>query len=70
MTESIDLENPANQGVEVYSLTVRVQDIACPDYSSKNPFYTSFDIFLCYNNVEYHMYFEYMHEKILQPGKP
>ncbi|OPJ77763.1 cadherin-related family member 3 [Patagioenas fasciata monilis] len=33
MTESIDLENPANLGVEVYSLTVRVQDIACPSYS-------------------------------------
>ncbi|NWU63779.1 CDHR3 protein, partial [Pterocles burchelli] len=48
MTESIDLENPANLGVEVYSLTVRVQDIACPNYSSKYPFYTSFDIFLCY----------------------
>ncbi|KAK4829434.1 hypothetical protein QYF61_004309 [Mycteria americana] len=47
MTESIDLENPANLGVEVYSLTVRVQDIACPNYSSKYPFYT-FDIFLCY----------------------
>ncbi|NXX57027.1 CDHR3 protein, partial [Scopus umbretta] len=28
MTEGIDLENPANLGVEVYSLTVRVQDIA------------------------------------------
>ncbi|NXL49369.1 CDHR3 protein, partial [Podilymbus podiceps] len=28
MTESIDLESPANLGVEVYSLTVRVQDIA------------------------------------------
>ncbi|NXW05146.1 CDHR3 protein, partial [Fregetta grallaria] len=48
VTESIDLENPANLGVEVYSLTVRVQDIACPNYSSKYPFYTSFDIFLCY----------------------
>ncbi|NXE80119.1 CDHR3 protein, partial [Cochlearius cochlearius] len=48
MTESIDLENPANLGIEVYSLTVRVQDIACPNYSSKYPFYTSFDIFLCY----------------------
>ncbi|NXW12234.1 CDHR3 protein, partial [Circaetus pectoralis] len=48
MTESIDLENPANLGAEVYSLTVRVQDIACPNYSSKYPFYTSFDIFLCY----------------------
>ncbi|KAM6213907.1 cadherin-related family member 3 [Sarcoramphus papa] len=48
MTESIDLENPANLRVEVYSLTVRVQDIACPNYSSKYPFYTSFDIFLCY----------------------
>ncbi|NXL66222.1 CDHR3 protein, partial [Chordeiles acutipennis] len=34
MTESIDLENPANQGVEVYSLTVRVQDIARPNYSN------------------------------------
>ncbi|NXI38090.1 CDHR3 protein, partial [Galbula dea] len=34
MTGSIDLENPANLGVEVYSLTVRVQDIACPDYSN------------------------------------
>ncbi|XP_009876292.1 PREDICTED: cadherin-related family member 3, partial [Apaloderma vittatum] len=33
MTESIDLENPANLGVEVYSLTVRVQDIAYPNYS-------------------------------------
>ncbi|KAM9026172.1 LOW QUALITY PROTEIN: cadherin-related family member 3 [Ara ararauna] len=33
MTESIDLENPANLGVEVYSLTVRVQDIASPNYS-------------------------------------
>uniref|UniRef100_A0A663LQX7 Cadherin related family member 3 n=1 Tax=Athene cunicularia TaxID=194338 RepID=A0A663LQX7_ATHCN len=42
----IDLENPANLGIEVYSLTVRVQDIACPNYSSKYPFYTSFDIFL------------------------
>ncbi|NWI30583.1 CDHR3 protein, partial [Sula dactylatra] len=34
MTESIDLENPAHPGVEVYSLTVRVQDIACPSYSN------------------------------------
>ncbi|NXK84380.1 CDHR3 protein, partial [Amazona guildingii] len=34
MTESIDLENPANQGVEVYSLTVRVQDTASPNYSN------------------------------------
>ncbi|NXF40655.1 CDHR3 protein, partial [Nyctibius bracteatus] len=48
MTESIDLENPANLGTEVYSLTVRVQDTACPNYSSKYPFYTSFDILLCY----------------------
>ncbi|NXS75414.1 CDHR3 protein, partial [Pandion haliaetus] len=48
MTESIDLENPANLGAEVYSLTVRVQDTACPNYSSKYPFYTFFDIFLCY----------------------
>ncbi|KAM6303180.1 cadherin-related family member 3 [Podargus strigoides] len=48
MTESIDLENPANLGVEVYSLTVRVQDIACPNYASKYLFYTSFDISLCY----------------------
>ncbi|NXG74555.1 CDHR3 protein, partial [Baryphthengus martii] len=48
MTESIDLENPANTGVEVYSLAVRVQDIAWPYYSSKYPFYTSFDISLYY----------------------
>ncbi|KAM6320936.1 cadherin-related family member 3 [Aegotheles albertisi] len=48
MTERIDLENPANLGVEVYSLTVRVQDIASPNYPSKYSFYTSFDIFLCY----------------------
>ncbi|NXY81906.1 CDHR3 protein, partial [Alcedo cyanopectus] len=34
---SVDLENPANLRVEVYSLTVRVQDIAHPDYSSKYP---------------------------------
>ncbi|NXA95879.1 CDHR3 protein, partial [Melanocharis versteri] len=43
MTGSVDLENPANQGVEVYTLTVRVQDIAHPNYSSKYPFYISFD---------------------------
>lgn len=52
MSESIDLETPANLGAEVYSLTVRVQDIACPNYSSKYPFYTSFDIFLCCNSME------------------
>ncbi|XP_062454818.1 cadherin-related family member 3 [Rhea pennata] len=34
MTESIDLENPANLGAEVFSLTVRVQDIAWPNYSN------------------------------------
>ncbi|KFQ03725.1 Cadherin-related family member 3, partial [Leptosomus discolor] len=34
MTASIDLENPANLGIGVYSLTVRVQDIACPNYSN------------------------------------
>ncbi|XP_068256708.1 cadherin-related family member 3 [Nyctibius grandis] len=34
MTESIDLENPANLGIEVYSLTVRVQDTARPNYSN------------------------------------
>ncbi|NWR01187.1 CDHR3 protein, partial [Paradoxornis webbianus] len=43
MTGSIDLENTANPGVEVYSLTVRVQDTAHPNYSSKYPLYTSFD---------------------------
>ncbi|NWY31700.1 CDHR3 protein, partial [Pheucticus melanocephalus] len=43
MTGTIDLENPDNPGVEVYTLTVRVQDIAHPNYSSKYPFYTSFD---------------------------
>ncbi|NXK18594.1 CDHR3 protein, partial [Arenaria interpres] len=34
VTESVDLENPANPGVEVYSLTVRVQDIASPHYTN------------------------------------
>ncbi|XP_051479956.1 cadherin-related family member 3 [Apus apus] len=34
MTGSIDLESPANLGVEVYSLTVRVQDVAYPSYSN------------------------------------
>ncbi|NWT26316.1 CDHR3 protein, partial [Cardinalis cardinalis] len=43
MTGTIDLENPDNPGVEVYTLTVRVQDIAHPNYSSKYPFYISFD---------------------------
>ncbi|NWW43942.1 CDHR3 protein, partial [Pedionomus torquatus] len=48
VTKSVDLENPANPGVEVYSLTVRVQDIASPNYRSKYSFYTPSDIFLCY----------------------
>ncbi|NWU58761.1 CDHR3 protein, partial [Dromas ardeola] len=52
MTESIDLENPANLGVEVYSLTVRVQDTACPNYTSKYPFYTSFDIIYIYIRIK------------------
>ncbi|NXJ73504.1 CDHR3 protein, partial [Trogon melanurus] len=52
MTESIDLENPANLGVEVYSLTVRVQDIAYPNYSGKYPFYTSFDIIYIYIRIK------------------
>ncbi|NXO29585.1 CDHR3 protein, partial [Cisticola juncidis] len=43
MTGTIDLENSANPGVEVYTLTVRVQDAAHPNYSSKYPFYISFD---------------------------
>ncbi|XP_039579659.1 cadherin-related family member 3 isoform X1 [Passer montanus] len=34
MTGTIDLENPANPGVEVYTLTVRVQDTAYPKYSN------------------------------------
>ncbi|NXD23327.1 CDHR3 protein, partial [Spelaeornis formosus] len=34
MSGTIDLENPANPGVEVYPLTVRVQDIAHPNYSN------------------------------------
>ncbi|XP_032913462.1 cadherin-related family member 3 [Catharus ustulatus] len=34
MTGTIDFENPANPGVEVYTLTVRVQDIAHPNYSN------------------------------------
>ncbi|NXG47969.1 CDHR3 protein, partial [Psilopogon haemacephalus] len=46
MTESIDLENPVNPGLEVYSLTVRVQDIACPDYSSKYPFCNTIYIYI------------------------
>lgn len=70
MTESIDLENPSNPGVEVYSLTVRVQDIASPNYSSKYPLCTFLKIFFCAATAwreECHMYFEYMHEKISQP---
>ncbi|NWR53435.1 CDHR3 protein, partial [Regulus satrapa] len=43
MTGTINLENPANPRVEVYTLAVRVQDIARPNYSSKYPFYISFD---------------------------
>ncbi|NXU63205.1 CDHR3 protein, partial [Horornis vulcanius] len=43
MTGTIDLENPASPGIEVYTLTVRVQDTAHPNYSSKYPFYISFD---------------------------
>ncbi|NXE32285.1 CDHR3 protein, partial [Ptilorrhoa leucosticta] len=43
MTGTIDLENPANPGLEVYTLTVRVQDIAHPNYSSKYLFSISFD---------------------------
>ncbi|NXG21298.1 CDHR3 protein, partial [Grallaria varia] len=38
VTGTIDLENPANPGIEVYTLTVRVQDTAYPNYSSKYPF--------------------------------
>ncbi|KAL2309040.1 hypothetical protein Nmel_005218, partial [Mimus melanotis] len=34
MTGTIDFENPANPGVELYTLTVRVQDIAHPNYSN------------------------------------
>ncbi|NXU53543.1 CDHR3 protein, partial [Turnix velox] len=52
MTESIDLENPANLGVEVYSLTVRVQDIDCPNYASKYHFYTSLDIIYIYIRIK------------------
>ncbi|NWV24681.1 CDHR3 protein, partial [Origma solitaria] len=43
MTGTIDLENPANPGVQVYALTVRVQDTAHPNYSGKYPFCISFD---------------------------
>ncbi|XP_071408747.1 cadherin-related family member 3 [Pithys albifrons albifrons] len=32
MTGTMDLENPANPRIEVYTLTVRVQDIAHPSY--------------------------------------
>ncbi|KAM4901080.1 cadherin-related family member 3 [Sylvia borin] len=48
MTGMIDLENPGNPRVQVYALTVRVQDTAQPNYSSKYPFCISFDSFLCY----------------------
>ncbi|XP_030147613.4 cadherin-related family member 3 [Taeniopygia guttata] len=34
MTGTIDLENPVNPGVQVYTLTVRVQDTAHPNYSN------------------------------------
>ncbi|NWX32254.1 CDHR3 protein, partial [Notiomystis cincta] len=43
MTGTIDFEKPGNPGAEVYTLTVRVQDIANPNYSSKYPFNISFD---------------------------
>ncbi|NXP60492.1 CDHR3 protein, partial [Chloropsis cyanopogon] len=52
MTGTIDLENPADPGVEVYTLTVRVQDIAHPNYSSKYPFYISFDIIYIYIRIK------------------
>ncbi|NWU41003.1 CDHR3 protein, partial [Hylia prasina] len=52
MTGTIDLENPANPGVEVYTLTVRVQDTAHPNYSSKYPFYISFDIIYIYIRIK------------------
>ncbi|NWV40551.1 CDHR3 protein, partial [Grantiella picta] len=52
MTGTIDLENPANPGVEVYTLTVGVQDIAHPNYSSKYPFYISFDIIYIYIRIK------------------
>ncbi|XP_010189398.1 PREDICTED: cadherin-related family member 3 [Mesitornis unicolor] len=57
MTESIDLENPANLGVEVYSLTVRVQDIACPNYSNIIYIYIRIkpvnDFFPVFSNLSY-----------------
>ncbi|NXJ60099.1 CDHR3 protein, partial [Rostratula benghalensis] len=46
VTESVDLENSANPGVEVYSLTVRVQDIASPNYTSKYSFYDIIYIYI------------------------
>ncbi|NXK58902.1 CDHR3 protein, partial [Sylvietta virens] len=52
MTRTIDLENSANPGVEVYTLTVRVQDTAQPNYSSKYPFYISFDIIYIYIRIK------------------
>ncbi|NXM38975.1 CDHR3 protein, partial [Gymnorhina tibicen] len=52
VTGTIDLEKPANPGVEVYTLTVRVQDIAHPNYSSKYPFYISFDIIYIYIRIK------------------
>ncbi|NXB94448.1 CDHR3 protein, partial [Vidua chalybeata] len=53
MTRTIDLENSANPGVEVYTLTVRVQDIAHPNYSSKYLLYISFhDIIYIYIRIK------------------
>nr|XP_021390377.1 cadherin-related family member 3 [Lonchura striata domestica] len=34
MTGTVDLENPANPGVQVYTFSVRVQDTAHPNYSN------------------------------------
>ncbi|XP_053905680.1 cadherin-related family member 3 isoform X3 [Cuculus canorus] len=57
MTGSIDLENPANLGVAVYSLTVRVQDIAYPDYSNIIYIYIRIkpvnDYFPVFNDLSY-----------------
>ncbi|XP_063997961.1 cadherin-related family member 3 [Pogoniulus pusillus] len=57
MTESIDLESSANLGLEVYSLTVRVQDVARPDYASTIYLYIRIkpvnEFFPAFSNLSY-----------------
>ncbi|NXA15639.1 CDHR3 protein, partial [Sapayoa aenigma] len=52
MSGTIDLENATNPGTEVYTLTVRVQDTAYPNYSSKYPFYILLYIIYIYIRIK------------------